>query len=406
MRVLVVSQFYSPEPVPIPGEVADELSARGHSVRVVTGFPNYPDGRVREGYSQRWRRHERNGRVEILRVPLFADHSQSAVRRLLNYVSFALSASTTLRFARDIDVVYVYATPMTAAFPAWVWRFLRGAPYVIHVQDLWPDSVLGSSMMVSGRNVSAATSILSAWLESVYSRAAAVVGIAPTMVSELVSRGAASDKTHLVYNWADATESVRRPVRRDRSSTKILYAGNVGDMQDLETVIRAAHAAADAGIELTILGDGVAKGRLLRLSEELGTANVSFMPSIPRERMKDVYAITDFAIVSLKDLPAFRGTIPSKFQAVLAAGVPVIATVQGDVRSFVEESGVGLTADSEDAGDLESAFRTAAGMGREQIVGMSQRARRGYEDTFSRGSGMTKLERILMEVTVSTNGDR
>lgn len=403
MRILVVSQFYDPEPVPIPGEIARAMQARGHSVRVLTGFPNYPSGRLAQGYRQRWRHQESDGGVEVRRVPLFLDHSQSALRRLLNYASFAFSAACARRFSRGADVVYVYATPMTAAFATWLWRLTRGAPYVVHVQDLWPDSVVGSSMVDASRASTIISAVLNPWLRSVYRRAAAVVGIAPTMVATLVERGSPAERTELVYNWAERPQYTRNAIREGRSTVRFVYAGNVGEMQDLSTVVRAASAAADAGVELLIVGDGVARHGLRELAEEVGMGNIVFRDPVPRAEMPDVYEQSDFALVTLKDLAVFRGTIPSKFQAVLAAGLPVITTVQGDVRAFVEANSVGLAADAEDVASLESAMRRAAAMDDTEWVTMSRRAVETFEENFSRESGMARLEDLLKTAS-RTNG--
>lgn len=403
MKVLIVSQYYPPEAVPLPADLARGLAERGHQVKVLTGFPNYPTGRVFPGYRQRWRSAEKDGRVDIRRVPLFADHSQSALKRMLNYFSFALTSSTARRLSQGADVVYVYATQMTAGFGPWLWRLTGGRPYVLHVQDLWPDSIVGSSMMTGGGKARVIQAVLGPWLRSMYRRSAAVIGIAPTMVSTLVSRGAPEDRAHLVYNWADAGLTVETALPASEGlRAEIVYAGNVGDMQDLATAVRAAHAAADAGVVLTLVGDGVVKAELRALASGLGAENVRFHDPVPRERMPEVYAHADFALVSLKDMPVFRGTIPSKFQAVLSAGVPVITTVQGDVRRLVEEGSTGLTADAESVESLEGAFRAAAALSSAERSAMSRRGREMYDTLFSRESGISTIEQLLKAAAKGT----
>lgn len=408
MRVLVLSQYFTPEPVPIPAEVAESLSSRGHSVRVLTGFPNYPAGALYEGYHQKRGHREQHGTFEVLRVPMIIDHSQNVLKRMTNYASFALSALSVRRFSKDADVVYVYATPMTAAIPAWVWRLTFRVPFVLHVQDLWPDSVLGSSM-VGERGARLISRVLSPWLRSMYRKAAAVIGIAPTMVSTLIERGSPAATTTLIYNWAgdagDAGDVVDRPVR-DGAPVRVVYAGNVGAMQDLGTAIRAAHAAKDAGVHLEIVGDGVAREGLQTLARELGAENVSFHEPVPRDRMPEIYDRTDVALVSLKDLPVFRGTIPSKFQGVLAAGLPVLTTVQGDVRDFVERHGLGFTADAEDVSALESSMRAVAASSAEERGQMAASAVRAYRESFTRESGMDRIENVLLESARRKGGRR
>lgn len=403
MKILIVSQYYPPENALIAPALARALADRGHEVRVVTGYPNYPLGRVFDGYRQRWRSYELDGKVSLCRVPLFADHSQRPIRRIANYLSFGLSASTARRFATGADVIYVYATQMTAALGPWLWRLTGGAPYVLHVQDLWPDSVVGSSLVAPGRASRAVASLLDPWIASVYRRAAMVVAIAPTMVATLDRRGVPKDKLRLVFNWASEQSCEDAPAvgdAGDSSVTRVLYAGNVGDMQDLETAVEAAHRAADEGVRLTILGDGVALPRVRALAERLGCSNIEFRAPVPRHEMAEAYRCADFALVTLKDLPAFRGTIPSKMQAALAHGVPVISTVQGDVRSLVEEMDIGFTADAQHVLSLEQAFRAAARAERSRSA-MARRARLTYSDRFSEIAGVSAIESILREATQS-----
>lgn len=407
MKVLIVSQYYPPEAVPLPADLAHGLAARGHQVKVLTGFPNYPTGRVFPGYRQRWRSVEKDGAVEVHRVPLFADHSQNAIKRMLNYFSFALSSATARRLSRGADVVYVYATQMTAGFGPWLWRVTGGRPYVLHVQDLWPDSIIGSSMMAGGTKERIISGVLGPWLRSAYRHASAVIGIAPTMVRTLVARGVSQERAHLVYNWADAGEPVASALPTiDAPRAEIVYAGNVGDMQDLDTAVRAAHAAADDGVALTIVGDGVVRTDLQALVAELGATNVRFEEPVPREQMPEIYARTDFALVSLKDMPVFRGTIPSKFQAVLSAGVPVVTTVQGDVRGLVEADGVGLTADAEDVASLTEAFRRAAASTSDERATMARNGRTMYDTHFSRESGISSIEELLSAAAKGTSRGR
>ena len=401
MKVLIVTQYYPPEKAVIAPAIAQGLSDKGHDVRVLTGYPNYPEGKVFPGYKQKWRSKEQHGDVEVLRVPLWADHSTSPVRRILNYASFALSSSTARGFAKDVDVIYVYATQMTPALGPWLWKRFRGAPYVLHVQDLWPDSILESTMVSNSRAGRMIRSVLEPWLRSVYAGASGVIGIAPTMVRSLTTRGSDDSKTALVYNWADDSapdrSSEKSPVK-----TEVLFAGNIGDMQDLETVVRAAKLIEDVPVSLTIVGDGVARESVMALAKELRTDNITFRGAVPREEMPEIYSSADFSLVTLRDLEVFRGTIPSKFQASIAHGVPVITTVQGDLRGLVEEHNVGFIADAEDAESLAQAMRSAHSMKSEEYSELQKRTRNVYLDHFSRRAGIDSVETVLNQAASSS----
>lgn len=405
MRILVVSQYYPPEgPAAFyASSIAREMSRRGHRVRVLTGFPNYPTGELFPGYVMKGRQRERDGDVEVLRVPLYLDHSQSAIRRMVNYISFGISSALAYSWGRGADVVYVYATQMTAALGPWLWRLFGGPPYVLHVQDLWPDSITGSSLVKGGLSSRIIEFVLNPWIRAVYRRSAAVIGIAPTMIETLAERGVDRSKLRMVFNWTDETglqERVRVP-HTDPETVSILFAGNIGVLQDLEVAVRAAHAAADAGVWLDIVGDGVALDDVRSLAERIEAKNVSFHGVVPRASVGDYYARADYALVTLKDLPAFRGTIPSKLQSSLAHGLPVISSVQGDVRAIIEESHVGFTADSGNVASLENAFRDAVAVSPEGRHEMALRAREAYAERFAQEAGLGVMEKLLLHAEFS-----
>lgn len=405
MRVLIVSQYFVPEPVILPPSIAAGLAERGHEVRVVTGYPNYPDGRIASGYRQQWRGREKHGAFGLIRVPLFIDHSQNAVRRLANYVSFGLSSASAVGAAWRADVVYVYAPQMTAAIGPWIWRLLGGPRYVLHVQDLWPESIIGSSLVSPGLLSRLATRMLDPWLRDVYRRAGAVIAIAPGMRITLTERGADPTTTELVFNWADepAFAPDRTVHRDDAQTTKVVFAGNVGMMQDLQTAVRAAHAVRDiAGFSLTVVGGGAALAEAQRLRDELGADNVKFAERVSPDQMGPIYRDSDFQLVTLKDLPVFHHTIPSKLQGAFANARPVIISVPGDAARLVEQSEAGFVAMPESVASLEEAFRAAAALDHDGRAAAGAKARAFYDENMSFDESLTRIESILRRVAASS----
>ena len=180
MKIAIVTQYYAPEVIRIPDTLARLLAARGHQVRVITGYPNYPDGQLFPGYRQRWKHIETVEGVQIRRVPLFISHSYNPVARFTNYLSFALSAGFAHRWVRSADVVYVYATQMSPAIGPSFWRAVFRTPYVLHIQDLWPESVTGSSMVGGGAAKKLIGAMLRPWLRYLYRTASATIAIART----------------------------------------------------------------------------------------------------------------------------------------------------------------------------------------------------------------------------------
>jgi colanic acid biosynthesis glycosyl transferase WcaI len=408
LRIAIVSQYFRPENAKIPNGLAAGLSERGHDVRVVTGYPNYPLGKLFPGFRQRLVLHEQHGRVRVRRVPIYVSHSQNPFARLANYASFGLSCLSASRFVRSADAVYVYATPMTAALAPAIWRRTRKTPFVIHVQDLWPESVTGSSLVRQGLIARMIGALLNPWLHSIYRLSSGVIAIAPTMQRILLDRGVDEKKIHTVLNWDDANPDIAETgSSQEPQRCSVVYAGNLGDMQDLETAVRAAAKVTDLdGFSLRLIGAGVAEARLRVLVAELGAENVDFPGPVPSEEMARVYAASDYQLVSLKDLAIFRGTIPSKFQASLAHGRPVITTVAGDVADIVQANGLGFVSAPEDADGLADVFRQAYATPSADIRSMGERARRYFATEMSFDRGVDRIEQILSDAADEARGNK
>jgi colanic acid biosynthesis glycosyl transferase WcaI len=399
MKIVVVSQYYYPESVGIPVALARRLCERGHDVVVVTGYPNYPAGRIFAGYKQRIRFEERCDGVRVRRVPLLTSHTMNGFGRVANYVSFAMSSAFVGRLASDADAVYVYAPQMTAAVGPWLWRWLWRTPFVLHIQDLWPESITASSLVKSRLIERVIDVMLTRWLRRVYSASSAVIATSPSMRSMLERRGARSDTVHVVYNWA-TEERISSfspdPTRAVPGVTRITFAGNLGVFQDLETIIRAAALVADlTGVHIRFVGDGVAERSLRHLVDELGLRNVEFSPRRAVEDMGSVHATSDFEVVCLKDCEIFDGTIPSKFQSSLFHGVPVISTVRGDMSRVVADNNLGFVARPEDPDDLARVFRHVACLSTEKKTALARRARAYYDEHLSEDRAINHIESIL-----------
>jgi glycosyltransferase involved in cell wall biosynthesis len=404
VKIGIVSQWYPPEPAYIPANLAGELVTRGHRVRVLTGFPNYPTGRLYPGYRQRWNDTAVLDGVTVRRVPLYPSHDHSGARRAANYLSFAATSSAAaVRYLGDADVVYVYLTPATAFAAPALLRLLRGTPAVIHVQDLWPESVTSSSMVprgVAGRLISDA---LHAAMRRTYRLASSVAVIAPSMRDLVVARGADPARVRVVLNWAD--ETLFRPVEATpsararighRNRCTIMYAGAMGPFQNLEDSIRAAAAVRD-DVDLVFVGSGIGEPAARNLTARLGIGNVRFLGRLPMSDMAALYAAADYQLVTLKNLAIFRGTIPSKLPAALSCGSPVLVSVPGDCATIVEANNVGLACPPEDGPALADRFRRAAAFSAAERAAMGRRALDCYRAQMSMQAGIDQLEDMLTE---------
>ncbi|WBB69864.1 glycosyltransferase family 4 protein [Micromonospora sp. WMMD812] len=400
MKIGLISQWYPPEGVFIPGNLAQQLAERGHEVRVLTTFPSYPYGRVFPGWRQRWRHRETDGPVAVRRVPAYPSHDTSAARRALSHLSFGASSAAGVGWLAGVDVTYVYHPPPTSIAAAALLRAARRTPVVLHVQDLWPESVLGSGMAPTGRKGRAMERALGGLMRRTYRLADAVVVISPAMAERVVARGADPDRVRVVWNWTD--DALFRPVPGTdearavlghRGRPTVMFAGNIGLLQGLETAIRAA-AAVDQ-IDLVLVGSGAGEHAARRLTADLGADNVRFVGRRPAEQMAELYAAADWQLVCLRDVPALRAAVPSKLQAALACGVPVIASVAGDTAALVRSTGVGLACPPEDWRALADRFVAAASLPDAARREMGDRARQVYRERMSLRVGVDQFEDIL-----------
>lgn len=410
MRIGMISQWYEPEPgaAAHPTAVARALQRRGHQVKVLTGFPNYPHGKVYDGYRMRLRQHEHRDGVELLRIPLHASHDDSGLHRALTLSSFAASATAQVGWLRDVDVCLVYLTPATVGGAARVLRRLAGVPYVLNVQDLWPESVVASGFIGNARAESLVQWGIGGFLRGLYRHAHSTVAIAPTMAAMLRDRGVPADDVHVVYNWVD--EDVFRPVTGPVEHTDlepgrvwIMYAGGIGTLQGLDTSVAALALLTDLpDVCLALVGDGVAVPALRAQAARLGVSDrIRFLGPRPMATMPRLMAQADAQLVSLADRPLFRATVPSKLQSSLAAGHPVVCAVAGDAAALVAESGAGETADPDDPAAIAAAFRAMADAGPDGRRAMAARARSFYVERLSEAVGSAQLEHHLAEAASS-----
>lgn len=408
MKVGILSQYFPPDS---PGRFADELSqslaARGHSVRVLTTFPHYDHGKTDPDFRQRAHSVEMRGAVAVRRVPIYSRHSRNPLGRIANYASFTWSAGLAKSFLKGADVIYVHGTPATVAQPAHALERSRGIPFVYCVQDIWPESVTGSDMLPRPL-ARTAESMITSWLSRVYSRAAAVIVIAPHARQLLQERGVPPERIHVVYNWARETPGSAIVERPAAPGLRLLYAGNLGAFQDVETILRAVAQVSDLGdLRLDIAGAGVREASLRELAEQLGLQDrVTFLGRLGSPELARAYADSDFQFVTLRNLKIFAGTIPSKFQGGLAHGVPMITTVIGDVTRLVDEHGLGFTAVPEDVGSLAAAIRRAYETSSEERGALRSRARAFYEEHLTKENAVDKIEKILAAAARSRNGAR
>lgn len=412
MRIGMISQWFEPEPgaAAHPTAIARALHRRGHDLKVLTGFPSYPTDRYYDNYQVSWRQREEWDGLTLLRVPGFPSHDSSGMRRALTLGSFATCATLQVGWLRDADVCLVYLTPATVGVAARVLRHLSGVPYVLYVQDLWPESVTASGFISNARIERWMERGIRGYLRGLYRNADAVAAISPSMARTLDQRGV-RERSHVVPNWVD--EDIFRPAdpstrELDPGAFWVMYAGGVGNIQGLDTAIRALGMLSHRpDIRLALVGEGVAVASLRRLATDLGVAErVSFLGRRPMAAMPGLMAQADAQLVSLQDRPLFRGTIPSKLQSSMACAQPVVCAVAGDAGTVMTDSRAGIWVHPGDPTTLAGAFCAMADAPPGERSAMGARARGYYTQHLGEQVGSAALERLLTEALDRRRGRR
>lgn len=407
MRIGLISQWYDPEvgSAGVPGSIAQALIGRGHEVEVLTGFPNYPHGELYPGYRIRPYSLEHRDGVRVHRAALYPSHDSRPAHRAANFLSLAASGSVVgLRALAGVEANLVYSSPATMAIPAMVMRAARRTPFVLLVQDMWPQSVTASQFMRS-KTSDLVERALHRFCDATYHRAASIAVTSPGMADLIAGRGIPRDKISVVPNWADEryfypTEASPEVVAEVGATGQftVMYAGNLGEVQGLEVVIEAASLLRPREhIKFIFVGGGVAEASLKQLSAERGLTNVHFAGAQPVSKMAEVLAAADLQLVTLRDLPVFRAVLPSKVQATLAAGRPLIAAVTGDAASVVRDSGAGVVTPPEDARSLAEAVLKTSQLPAAELRRRGEAGRGYYTKHLGRDAGAEALSSLLQD---------
>jgi colanic acid biosynthesis glycosyl transferase WcaI len=349
-----------------------------------------------------WQRETIEG-VPVIRVPLYPEHSRSAWRRVLNYVSFALSAAMLGPWlVPRVDVIHFHHPPLTAAFPAWILSRLFRTRLTCEIQDMWPET-LAATGMVRGLQT---LKIVGWCAKRVYRRVNAIRVISPGFRDNLVQKGVPPENIHVISNWVDT--DFYRPREADAilkqklglaDRFNLMFAGTMGLAQGLETVLDAAGLLADLPrLQFVFVGDGADSGRLQELSRERGLSNVKFLGRYPEAEMPGVYALADAMLIHLRDDPLFRITIPHKVFTALASAKPLLMAMEGDAADVVRTAGAGITCQPSNSEALANAARSLCAAPPAELQAMGDNGRRAVVEHYGRDRLVARVIEMLQSV--------
>jgi colanic acid biosynthesis glycosyl transferase WcaI len=401
MKILIVSQYFPPEPFRV-GDLALGLQESGCEVTVLTGFPNYPTGKIYDGYKIKLYEHENYHGVSVIRVPIYPDTSYSKINRILNYLSFAFSASFLgiflIRPSQYDCIITFQLSPVIIGLPSIIIKasHFSKAPIYFWVQDIWPESLEASGLASEGSVVKIIRQIVS----FLYHKSELILVQSKGFIPKVLEYGIEPDRVEFMPNWA---EDLYQPVESDLELAKlegmqdgfnVLFAGNIGTAQSLETLIETAKMLNDyPDIKFVILGDGANFENLQAAAKDL--SNVFFKGRRPLETMPRYFSIADVLLVQLRRDPLFAITIPSKIQSYMACARPIIAGLEGSGAQVILDSGAGIVCTPEDAVALRDAVLRLYEMSPQERQKLGQNAKDYYDKHFSRTTIIDRLITIM-----------
>jgi colanic acid biosynthesis glycosyl transferase WcaI len=369
VNILFLSDNFPPEsnaPASRLHEHARYWVRAGHRVTVITGVPNFPEGKVYPGYENRWHQREQLDGIEVVRVKTLIAPNEGFFARTLDYLSFMCSGAAAGLIERRPDLVVASSPQFFAAVGGWQLARLRRVPFVLEVRDLWPASIVAVGAMRDGAVIDA----LERLELFLYRQAQAVIVVTEAFRRDIASRGVDPGKLHVVTNGADLSWCA--PVPRDEAFVRehglgselcVGYIGTHGMAHALERVLDAAELLRDTPqITFFFAGGGAERARLEASVAERRLSNVALVPRQPKSGMSRLWSACDVALIPLRNDPVFATVIPSKLFEAMAHGVPVLMSVPpGEATAIVEQTGSGLVIPPEDPGALAGALRELLG---------------------------------------------
>ena len=363
VHVLFLTDNFPPEvnaPASRTFEHCREWVKAGHRVTVITCAPNFPKGKVFDGYRNKlWQRETMEG-IEVVRVWSYITANEGFVRRILDYQSYMVSAIIASLFVRKVDVIVGTSPQFFTACAAYVASRLKFRPYIFELRDLWPETIKAVGAMKNAR----AIELLEKLELFLYRKSAKVISVTKSFKKNLISRGIDGSKIEIVTNGVDISQFTPRP--KDEALTRQLglegkfvagYIGTHGLCHGLETLVTAAERLRGTGIVFLFLGDGARKQFLRDMAAEKKLDNVVFIDSVPKAEVPRYWSILDVSVIHLQKAELFTTVIPSKLFESMGMGLPVLHGVEGESADIVRDEHAGIPFEPENVDELVAALR-------------------------------------------------
>lgn len=396
MKILIVSQYFYPENFRI-NDLAEYFYEKENEVSVLTGYPNYPAGKIYEGYTLFKNKFEIYNGINIHRVPI-VPRGKSRIKLIVNFFSFFISASIYSFYLRKqkFDIILVYEpSPITVMIPAILLKKIMKIPLYFWMLDLWPDSLIATNATSNKFIISSLDRLVTYF----YSQSDKILISSLYFENHILNRKGNKEQIYYLPNWADKELEESAKVKNLGFSFNlpsgfvIMFAGNIGESQDFGTLIKVAqNLKPNNDIHFVIVGDG---RKLNWLKDEIIDKNLTktfhFFGSVEINKVIPLLFKADVLYLSLKNSLIFESTVPGKFQTYLLAGKPIISAVNGETYELIKQSGVGIPCHSGNVGEITEAIlklKNMSDLERKEMGGLGQKL---YWEKYNRTKSLNEL---------------
>jgi len=361
MHVLFLTDNFPPEgnaPASRTYEHAREWVKLGHKVTIITGAPNFPEGKVYDGYKNYWYSKELLDGIEVRRVKTYITANEGFIKRILDFMSFMVMGFVAGLFVKKPDVVIGTSPQFFTAVGAWALAAVRFKPFVFELRDIWPASITTVGAMKKGFIIK----LLERLEMFLYKRASLIISVTESFKVELISRGVDADKIKIVLNGVDLSH-YKPLVGKDLQMASCFdlhgkfvvgYVGTHGMAHGLENVVMAAEQLVDQGdIVFIFVGGGSERQKIERIVKEKKLHNIKMIDKQPKENMPAIWSLCDLSLVPLIDKPLFKTVIPSKIFECMGMGLPILMSApQGEATAIINKTNSGYLVTPESADEL------------------------------------------------------
>ena len=370
MHILFLSDNFPPEvnaPASRTFEHCRQWVRAGHRVTVITCAPNFPRGKVYEGFRNRVFSREINDGIKVIRVWSYISPNEGFLKRTLDFMSYMVTATIAAQFIRRVDVVVATSPQFFTAISGYLVALVKRRAFVFELRDLWPESIKAVGALRQNWILRA--------LESIelflYSRADLIVAVTNAFRDNLVRRGVSEAKIAVITNGVDLSAfwpSPKSDALLDRHGLRdkfvVGYVGTLGMAHALETVLEAAQlilaTPLASNVAFLFIGDGARRNHLAAQSRDMGLTNILFLESVPKSQVRAYWSLLDTTIIHLRDTELFTTVIPSKLFEAMAMGVPILLGVTGESSAIVRQENAGIPFEPENARALADAITMLA----------------------------------------------